>query len=135
MDDAVKAERLLRNLARRLKLEAPGVSKSILEGLDEILTVTRLGLPKDLRRSLASTNIIESMNAVIPAGLPQREALARRKDGPALDEPPDCWKQPRASAASRPTSRCPSSRSHSRSIAIPSPALGFTRSLGWGTVS
>jgi len=65
MDDAAKAERLLRNLARRLELEAPGVSKSILEGLDEILTVTRLGLPKDLRRSLASTNIIESMNAVI----------------------------------------------------------------------
>jgi transposase-like protein len=41
------------------------VSKSILEGLDEILTVTRLGLPIDLRRSLACTNIIESMNSVI----------------------------------------------------------------------
>ncbi len=65
MDDAEKAERLLRNLARRLELEAPGVSKSILEGLDEILTVIRLGLPHELRRSLASTNIIESMNAVI----------------------------------------------------------------------
>jgi transposase-like protein len=65
MDDAAKAERLLRNLARRLELEAPGVSAAILEGLDEILTVTRLGLPPDLRRSLASTNIIESMNAVI----------------------------------------------------------------------
>lgn len=64
-DDADKAERLLRNLARRLELEAPGVSKSILEGLDEILTVIRLGLPSELRRSLASTNIIESMNAVI----------------------------------------------------------------------
>jgi transposase-like protein len=48
-----------------MELEAPGVSKSILEGLDEILTVIRLGLPLELRRSLASTNIIESMNAVI----------------------------------------------------------------------
>jgi len=65
LDDAGKAERLLRNLARRLEFEAPGVSRSILEGLDEILTVTRLGLPLELRRSLASTNIIESMNAVI----------------------------------------------------------------------
>lgn len=65
IDDATKAERLLRNLARRLELEAPGVSKSILEGLDEILTVNCLGLPLELRRSLASTNIIESMNAVI----------------------------------------------------------------------
>ena len=41
------------------------MSKSILEGIDEILTVIRLGLPLELRRSLASTNIIESMNAVI----------------------------------------------------------------------
>ena len=65
IDDGDKAERLLRNLTRRLELEAPSVSKSILEGLDEILTVTRLGLPPELRRSLASTNIVESMNAVI----------------------------------------------------------------------
>ncbi|WP_136656239.1 IS256 family transposase, partial [Nitratireductor sp. XY-223] len=65
LDDAEKAERLLRNLARRLEDDAPGVSQSILEGLDEILTVTRLGLPLELRRSLASTNIIESMNSVI----------------------------------------------------------------------
>lgn len=41
------------------------MSRSILEGPDEILTVTRLGLPLELRRSLASANIIESMNAVI----------------------------------------------------------------------
>ena len=33
---------------------------SILEGLDEILTVIRLGLPRELRRSLACTNIIEN---------------------------------------------------------------------------
>jgi hypothetical protein len=40
--------------------EEPGVSGSILEGLDEILTVTRLGLPDPLRRSLACTNVIEN---------------------------------------------------------------------------
>ena len=59
-DDAARAERLLRNLARRLEHEAPGVSANILEGLDEILTVIRLGLPAELRRSLARTNIIEN---------------------------------------------------------------------------
>jgi len=59
-DDAAKAERLLRNLARRLEHEEPGVSGSILEGLEEILTVIRLGLPPELRRSLACTNIIEN---------------------------------------------------------------------------
>ena len=40
LNDAAKAERLIRNLARRLERDAPGVSGSILEGLDEILTVT-----------------------------------------------------------------------------------------------
>jgi putative transposase len=65
LNDAAKAERLLRNLARRLDHDAPGVSGSILEGLDEILTVTRLGLPAELRRSLACTNIIENMNGTI----------------------------------------------------------------------
>jgi transposase-like protein len=59
-DDADKAERLLKNLARRLEHEQPGVSASILEGLDEILTVIRLGLPRELRRSLACTNAIEN---------------------------------------------------------------------------
>ena len=44
---------LIRNLAQRLERDAPGVSKRILEGLDEILTVSRLGLPAELRRSLA----------------------------------------------------------------------------------
>ena len=61
LDDADKAERLLRNLARRLDQEAPGVAASILEGLDEMLTVNRLKLPAKLRRSLACTNSIENM--------------------------------------------------------------------------
>jgi putative transposase len=61
LDDADKAERLLRNLARRLEPEARGVAASILEGLNEMLTVNRLGLPAQLRRSLACTNGIENM--------------------------------------------------------------------------
>ena len=61
LDDAAKAEKLIRNLARRLEQIAPGVSASILEGVDELLTVIRLGLPIELRRSLACTNIIENM--------------------------------------------------------------------------
>src|SRR6266566_3913063 len=65
LDDADKAERLLRNLARRLDQEAPGVAASILEGLDEMLTVNRLGLPVKLRRSLACTNSIENMMGTV----------------------------------------------------------------------
>jgi hypothetical protein len=56
LDDADKAERLLRNLARRLDQEAPGVAASILEGLDEMLIVVRLKLPTPMRRSLAPTS-------------------------------------------------------------------------------
>src|SRR5215213_5133043 len=65
LDDSDKAERLLRNLARRLEQEAPGVAGSILEGLDEILTVNRLRLPAQLRRSLACTNSIENVMGTV----------------------------------------------------------------------
>jgi putative transposase len=65
LDDAAKAEQLVRNLARRLEKNWPGISATILEGLQEILCVVRLGLPQDLRRSLACTNIIENMNGTI----------------------------------------------------------------------
>jgi transposase-like protein len=65
LDDADKAEKLIRNLARRLDQQWPGVAASILEGLDEILTVVRLKLPKELRRSLACTNIAENMMGTI----------------------------------------------------------------------
>jgi len=63
MEDAARAEQLIRNLARRLDKEWPGIAATILEGLDEILCVVRL--PRELRRSLACTNIIENMNGTI----------------------------------------------------------------------
>jgi putative transposase len=65
LDDADKAEKRILNLARRLDQERPGVAASILEGLDEILTVVRLKLPMQLRRSLACTNIAENMMGTI----------------------------------------------------------------------
>lgn len=65
LEDADKAERLLRNLARRIEQEAPGAAASILEGLDEMLTVNRLGLPAQLRRSLACTNSIENVMGTV----------------------------------------------------------------------
>ena len=65
LDDADKAEKLIRNLAQRLERDWSGVAGSILEGIDEILTVTRLGLPKELRRSLACTNLIENVMSTV----------------------------------------------------------------------
>lgn len=64
-DDAERGEQMIRNLARRLEQDAPGVSKSILEGIDEMLTASRLGLPAQLKRSLCCTNIIENANGTV----------------------------------------------------------------------
>jgi putative transposase len=65
LDDAAKAEQLIRNLARRLDQDGHGVAQTILEGLDEMLTVIRLGLPKELRHALGCTNAIENMMGTI----------------------------------------------------------------------
>lgn len=63
--DADKAETLIRNLARRLDQQWPGVAATILQGLEEILTVVRLKVPTEPRRSLASTKIAENMMGTI----------------------------------------------------------------------
>jgi len=59
--DAGRAQRLLGNLARRLEHQHPGAAASLREGLEEILTVMRLGLPENLERVLSSTNLIENL--------------------------------------------------------------------------
>ena len=59
--DAKRARRLLDNLARRLEHQHPGAAASLREGLDETLTVMRLGLPENLERVLSSTNLIENL--------------------------------------------------------------------------
>jgi transposase-like protein len=57
-----KARTILTTLADQLQRINPDAAKSLLEGLDETLTVQHLKLPKELRISLRSTNIIESAN-------------------------------------------------------------------------
>lgn len=65
MEDHGRAMGKIRDLARELEDEWPGASGSLLEGLDELFTVNRLGLPPSLRRSLATTNIIESPQSTV----------------------------------------------------------------------
>jgi putative transposase len=48
--DPRRARRLLENLARRLEHQHPGAAASLREGLEETLTVMRLGLPENLER-------------------------------------------------------------------------------------
>jgi putative transposase len=63
-DSALAAEALLNALARELDKTHPGAAASLREGMDETLTVLRLGVPPTLARTLRSTNAIESMISI-----------------------------------------------------------------------
>jgi transposase-like protein len=63
-DSAVEAEAALLALAKELDRAHPGAAASLREGLDQTLTVLRLGVPPTLARTLRSTNCIESMISV-----------------------------------------------------------------------
>jgi transposase-like protein len=60
--DVQVARRDLVRLVEELRPINPSAARSLEEGLDETLTVQRLGIPEALRVSLRSTNIIESAN-------------------------------------------------------------------------
>jgi hypothetical protein len=84
LDDADKAEKLLRNLAQRLERDWSGVSGSILEGIDEILTVTRL--TAEGATTLARLHQYHrERDGHGAASLPERETMALSLDGDALD--------------------------------------------------
>jgi transposase-like protein len=59
--DYSRAIGLLRALADELERTHPGAAGSLREGMEETLTVTRLGIKGKLRRTLESTNPCESM--------------------------------------------------------------------------
>lgn len=65
MEDHVRAMGKIKDLARELEDEWPSASSSLREGLEELFTVNRLGLPPSLRRGLATTNIIESPQSTV----------------------------------------------------------------------
>lgn len=59
--DPLQAEATLEALAKSLERSHPGAAGSLREGLVETLTVSRIGVPPTLARTLRSTNAIESM--------------------------------------------------------------------------
>jgi putative transposase len=59
--DVATAKRLLQDLARRLDTDHPSAAESVREGLEETVTIVALGLSDALRRSLSTTNAIESL--------------------------------------------------------------------------
>ncbi len=65
MEDHDDAKLALTQLQRELMELNPSAARSLAEGLEETLTVHRLHLPSRLRKTLASTNIIESAFSVV----------------------------------------------------------------------
>ena len=64
-DDYQEARKLLKEIIADLKTDNLSASRSLEEGLEETLTLHRLGLIEDFRRSFSTTNCIESLNSQI----------------------------------------------------------------------
>jgi putative transposase len=65
LEDHAAAKLALTQLQRELMDTNPSAARSLEEGLEETLTVHRLNVPPQLRKTLASTNIIESAFAIV----------------------------------------------------------------------
>jgi putative transposase len=65
MEDYAAAKAALDGLHRELMHLNPSAARSLGEGLEETLTVHRLHVPEQLRKSLASTNLIESAFSIV----------------------------------------------------------------------
>ena len=65
LGDADVAKRRLERLASSLEADHPGAAASVQEGLDETLTLQRLGIGGTLYEKLRSTNAIENLNSGI----------------------------------------------------------------------
>lgn len=65
LDDHAQAQRRLETLAGELELTHPGAGASLREGLDETITVQHLRVTGSLKRTLSSTNPIESMIEIV----------------------------------------------------------------------
>lgn len=63
--DPTKGLKACRDLAGQLDKTHPDAAASLREGLEEMFTVARLGVPARLRRTLTNTNCVESMISII----------------------------------------------------------------------
>lgn len=64
-EDYEAAKAALNQLHRELMDCNPSAARSLAEGMEETLTVHRLHMPPQLRKTLASTNVIESAFAIV----------------------------------------------------------------------
>src|SRR5207245_9005152 len=65
MAEYADAKRALERLHRELMDLNPSAARSLEEGMEETLTVHKLRVPEQLRRTLSSTNVIESAFSIV----------------------------------------------------------------------
>ena len=65
LEDYATAKQALNTLHRELMDLNPSAARSLGEGMEETLTVHRLHLPTQLRKTMASTNVIESAFSIV----------------------------------------------------------------------
>jgi putative transposase len=65
MVEYAAAKKSLESLRRELMHINPSAARSLAEGMEETLTVHRLGVPLQLRKTLSSTNVIESAFSIV----------------------------------------------------------------------
>jgi transposase-like protein len=65
LEDYAAAKQALNQLHRELMDLNPSAARSLGEGMEETLTVHRLRVPMQLRKTLASTNVIESAFSIV----------------------------------------------------------------------
>ncbi len=65
MVDYDAAKKALESLHRELMHINPSAARSLAEGMEETLTVHKLGVPLQLRKTLSSTNVIESAFSIV----------------------------------------------------------------------
>jgi len=65
LEDYAAAKQALNQLHRELMDLNPSAARSLGEGMEETLTVHRLRVPMQLRKALASTNVIESAFSIV----------------------------------------------------------------------
>ena len=65
LEDYAAAKQALDGLHRELMDLNPSAARSLAEGMEETLTVHKLHLPMQLRKTMASTNVIESAFAIV----------------------------------------------------------------------
>ena len=100
MNNYAEAKEALQKIFRQLERINPSAARSLEEGLEETLTVHRLGIGAVLRRKLATTNPIESCLSTVQR-VARNVKRWREGDQPLRWTPQDSWKQKRSSDVSK----------------------------------